>query len=150
VTTQRFEAEIGSDDQGAVFVVVPDEVVQALGAGKRPPVLMHVHGETDRNRIAVYGGVSYLMFRKSLREKTGLKPGDRVEVTVELEEAPRTIEVPPDLASALEQAGVRATFDAMSFTHRKEWVRSVEEAKKPETRARRVAGAVEAMRDRAG
>ena len=82
------------------------------------------------------------------RTAAGVKAGDSVEVTIELDLAPRTVEVPVNLAAALaEQPGATAAFDALSYSMRKEYVRQVEEAKALETRNRRIAGIVAKLTD---
>lgn len=83
-----------------------------------------------------------LPLAKEHRDKAGVKAGDKVEVSLERDDAPREVEVPKDLAAALKKAGARAAFDKLAFTHRKEHVRAIEEAKAAETRARRIEKAV--------
>lgn len=121
---------------------VPAVVVEKLGAGKRPKVTVTLKGYTYRSTVAVYGGEFFLPLAAVHREAAGVKAGQPVQVTVELDTAPREVEVPKDLAAALKKAGVRAAFDALAFTHRREHVRAIEEAKAPGTRARRIDKAV--------
>jgi bifunctional DNA-binding transcriptional regulator/antitoxin component of YhaV-PrlF toxin-antitoxin module len=106
-----------------------------------------VNGTPFRTRVAVYGGKSYLGFNREIRDAAGIGNGDEVEIELERDDAPREVEVPTVFANALEQGGVRDEFDALSFTHRKEYVRWIEEAKRDETRERRLAKAVEMLRD---
>jgi uncharacterized protein YdeI (YjbR/CyaY-like superfamily) len=80
---------------------------------------------------------------KAIREQLGKAPGDVVAVTVERDDHARAVAVPDDLAAALAAAGARDVFDALSFTHRREHVTAIEEAKRPATRAKRVAATVE-------
>jgi uncharacterized protein YdeI (YjbR/CyaY-like superfamily) len=89
-------------------------------------------------------------FRRDTRAQAGgVRPGDRVTIEIERDDAPRTVDVPADLAAALDaDPAVRAAFDALSYTHRKEYVTAVLDAKRPETRACRLALAVEAARSR--
>jgi hypothetical protein len=126
----------------ATGIEIPPEIVEGLGAGKKPPVKVTIKGYTYRNTVAVMGGKYMVGVAAEHREKAGVKGGDKVEVTLELDTAPREVEVPKDLAAALKKAGARAAFDKLAFSHRKEHVRAIEEAKAPETRMRRIEKAV--------
>lgn len=129
-------------DKEATGVPVPDEAVVALGAGKRAPVKATINGYTYRTTLAVMRGTSMLSLSAQHREAAGVAAGDEVDVTLELDTEPRTVEVPEDLATALSTHGVRAAFDALSNSARKEHVRQVESAKAQETRDRRIAGII--------
>ena len=119
---------------------VPAEAVAALGKGKKPPVKVTIGGHTYRSTVAVYGDLYMLPLNQENRAAAGVNPGDEVEVTLELDTEPRTVETPDDLAAALAaKPGAREAFDALSFTNRKERVRSVMDAKAEETRKRRIA-----------
>jgi hypothetical protein len=131
-----------AEGMNATGLPVPAAVVEKLGAGKRPRVTVTLEGYTYRSTVAVYGGEFVLPLAAAHREAAGVKAGQPVQVTVELDTAPREVELPKDLAAALKKAGVRAAFDALAFTHRKEHVRAIEEARAPETRARRIDKAV--------
>jgi hypothetical protein len=131
-----------AEDMNATGIVVPDDVVAKLGQGKKPKVVVSLKGYSYRSTVAVMGGKFMLPLAKEHRDKAGVKGGDKVEVTLEVDDAPREVEVPKDLAAALKKAGARAAFDKLAFTHRKEHVRSIEEAKAAETRARRIEKAV--------
>ncbi len=123
----------------AAAVVLTDEQVASFGAGKTPPVRVTVNGVTVAGRIARRGGQNLICFSRAAREQLGVEPGQPIRLTIELDDQPRDVEVPDDLAAALDaEPAARAAFDALAFTHRKEYVRWVEEAKKPETRERRV------------
>jgi hypothetical protein len=123
---------------------VPPEVIAQLGTSKKPPVIVTVDGYTYSSTVAVMDGKFMISFSKAHREASGIKGGDAVEVTLELDEQPRTIEIPADLLAALSaKAGAKEAFDKLAFSKRKEFVRQVEEAKSQETRDRRVAGIVE-------
>jgi hypothetical protein len=117
---QRFSTTVGSDDPSSLFIVVPAEVVAALSGKKRPPVRVTLNGDyTYRSTVSVYGGRSYLPIRREIREACGLAPGMPLEVTLALDEEPRTMAVPDDLAAAL--AGdpeAQALYDRLSCTHR--------------------------------
>ncbi|MGW9631869.1 YdeI/OmpD-associated family protein [Agromyces sp. NPDC055520] len=123
-------------------IEVPPEVIEALGAGKKPPVVVVVNGFEYRNTVAVMGGKFMISFSSDKRAATGIGGGDPIVVDLVVDTAPRTVEVPVDLAAALEAAGVRAAFDALSPSARKAHVTAVEGAKAPETRQRRVDGIV--------
>jgi hypothetical protein len=129
----------------ATGLQVPDEIVAALGAGKRPPVTVTVGGYTYRTTVAPMGGAYWVPLAAEHREAAGVRAEQEVDVTIELDAAPREVPVPDDLAAALDD-DVRTTFDALAYSHRKEWVRWVEEAKKPETRAARIEKTVESLR----
>ena len=131
-----------AEGMNAVGMVIPPEIVEGLGAGKKPPVKVTIRGYTYRNTVAVMGGKYMVGVAAEHREKAGVKGGDKVEVTLELDTAPREVEAPKDLAAALKKAGLTKDFAALAFTHRKEHVRAVEEAKAPETRLRRIEKAV--------
>ena len=132
------------DKVNATGLPVPAEAVAALGTKKRPPVKVSLSGYTYRSTIAAYGDVYMLPLSAEHRQAAGVKAGDQVEVTIELDQEPRTVDIPADLATALaEKPGAQAAFDALSFTMRKEYVRQVETAKAQETRERRIAKIVE-------
>lgn len=123
-------------------IEVPAEVVEALGGGKRAAVTVDVDGYVYASTIGVMGGRCLIPFSADKRAATGLKGGDAITVDLQLDTTPRTVEVPDDLASALDRAGVREAFDALSPSARKAHVTAVETAKAVETRARRVEGVV--------
>ena len=123
----------------ATGLPIPAEAVAALGKGKKPPVRVTIRGYTYRSTVAAYGDVFMLPLSQEHRTGAGVQAGDQVEVTLELDEEPRTVDVPNDLAAALAAAGAREAFDALSYTLRKEHVRQVESAKAAETRTRRIA-----------
>ena len=127
----------------ATAIELTDEQVTELGGGKRAAVRVTIGGRSARLRLAVMGGRNLIGLSKAARAELGVEIGDEVDAVVELDEAPRTVEVPEDLASVLDaEPGLRAAFDALPPSHRKEHVRAVTEAKRPETRQRRIAAAV--------
>jgi hypothetical protein len=131
------------DGMNATGISVPPEVVAQLGPKKRVPVKVTINGNfTYSSTIAPYGNVYMLPVSQERRAEAGIKPNETIEVTLEVDTEPRTVEVPADLAVALDAANARAAFDAKSFTNRKEYVRSVEDAKTQETRERRIAKVV--------
>lgn len=119
-------------------IEVPAAVIDALGGGKRPAVTVVVDGFTYRSTVGVMGGRYLIPFSSEKRAATGLSGGEAIIVDVELDTAPRTVEVPDDLAAALSTAGVRDTFDALSPSAKKAHVTNVEAAKAADTRARRI------------
>jgi Bacteriocin-protection, YdeI or OmpD-Associated/Domain of unknown function (DUF1905) len=131
----------------AAAVFLDDEQVAAVGEGaKRFPVVATVNGYTWRTSVARMGGESLLGLSRAVRQEAGVEAGDTVEVRLELDTAPREVDVPPALAGALEADDeARAAFDRLAYTHRKEFARWVEEAKRDETRERRVAKALEML-----
>lgn len=130
-------------EKNATGLVVPSEAVEALGAGKKPKVKVSLNGYTYRSTVAVMGGLFLLPLSAERRQAAGVKAGDRVDVTLELDTEPRIVDIPADLAAELaKQPGAAAAFDALSTSVRKEYVRQVESAKALETRNRRIAGIV--------
>ena len=132
----------GVEGMNATGIEIPPAVIEGLKAGKRPKVTVTVNGSTYRSTVAVMGGKFMVGVTAEQRAKAGVKAGDAIEVTLELDAAPREVEAPPDLVAALEAAGVLPAFERLSFTHRKEHVRAIDEAKAPETRLRRIEKAV--------
>lgn len=132
---------VQDDSSNATGLPVPAEAVAAMGKGKKPPVRVSLNDYTYRSTVAAYGDVFMLPLSAEHRRAAGVQAGDPVEVTIELDEEPRTVAVPDDLAAALAaQPGTADAFARLSYTLRKEYVRQVESAKAPETRARRIAG----------
>ena len=136
---ERFSAEIDLGGKTATGFRVPPEVVDALGSGRRPRVVITIGPHTYRSTVAVMGGAYLLPLSAENRTAAGVAAGDIVEVTLELDTAERTVEVPVELATALAAAhGARAAFDALSYTARRERALAVESAKQAETRERRI------------
>ena len=129
--------------------VLTDEQVQALGDGRKAfPVTLTVNGVTFPLRLARMGGENLIGLRKDVREAAGLAYGDVAAITVTADGAERTVEVPDDLAAALAtDPAADAAFATLAYSHRKEYVRWVTEAKKAETRATRIAKTVEMVRE---
>jgi hypothetical protein len=142
---EEFRAPIAAADRRGAYVVVPLDVVDALGGGGRIPVHATFDGIEYRVSVASMGGEKVLGVLKTIREQLGKGPGDDVVVTLARDDAPRTVTVPDDLAAALEAADRRAAFDALSYSHQREYVEWVDEAKRADTRARRIAQTVEQL-----
>ena len=132
-------AVLKDSEKDATGIEIPEEVIAALGKGKKPPVKVTLNGYTYRTTVAVMGGKFLIPLNAERRNAAGVQGGDVVDVTIELDTEPRTVEVPDDLAQALSDAGVKAAFDALAYSARKEHVRQVESAKALETRNRRIA-----------
>lgn len=147
--TVRYETTMAQTGNNT-GIPVPDEVVAALGGGKRPAVSVTVNGFSYRSTVAPMGGQYLISFSSDKRAATGISGGDPLVVEVELDTAPRTVDVPDDLGAALDEAGVRAAFDALAPSHRKAHVTSVESARTAATRERRIAAAVATIRGKAG
>lgn len=142
----KFRATLETNGRTATGIEVPTSVVDALGAGKRPPVRITVRQHTYRTTVARMGGRFLVPVSADVRKAAGVTAGDQLDVGIELDDAPRTVDVPADLAAALAEVPAAAqAWEKLAYTHQKEWVRSVEDAKKPETRARRVAAAIDAL-----
>jgi Bacteriocin-protection, YdeI or OmpD-Associated/Domain of unknown function (DUF1905) len=130
----------------ATMFRVPFDLKGAFGRA-RPPVAVTIRGHTLRTTPGVYDGVGHIVVNREVKEATGVDAGDRVRVTMEVDTEPRTVRVPADLRAALAgDAGAKAAFAKLSYTHRREYVEWVEEAKRPDTRTRRIAATVERVR----
>ena len=140
----RFTATVELHGKTATGIEVPDEVVAALGGGQRPAVRVTIAGYSYRSTAARMQGRYLIPLSAENRAGAGVAAGDGVQVEIELDDAPREVTMPEDLAAAM-TASARRSYDSLSFTHRKEWVRWIEEAKRPETRAARVSKTVEAL-----
>lgn len=135
----RFHATLLASGKTATGFQVPDDVVAALGAGKRPAVRVTIEGHTYRSSVASMGGVFMVGVSAENRAAAGVSAGDELEVDIELDAEPRLVTVPSDLAKALRGApDAKAIFDGLSYSRKSRQVLSVEGAKTPETRARRV------------
>ena len=133
-------------DMNATGIRIPPEVIESLGAGKKPRVKATLNGSyTYSITVAVMGGDYMIGFSSDHRKASGLKAGDPIEVTLEVDKEPQIIVVPDDLAAALDAAGVRAKFDALATSIRKNHVYQVNDAKTPETRTRRIAKVVDGL-----
>jgi hypothetical protein len=145
---QRFRTTILQTGTTAAGIEVPESVVAALGAGKRPPVRVTLNGYTYRNTVAVMGGKYMIGVSNEHRSASGLAGGDVVDVELELDTAPREVSVPPDLEAALAaDPAARATFEKLSYSNKSWHVLQVEGTKADDTRRRRIAKSVEALRE---
>jgi len=128
-------------------IEVPAEVIEQLGAGKRPPVLVRVNGYEYRSTVAVMGGAFLISFNAATRAETGLAPGDPITVTLTVADSPREVDVPADFAAALEESGMRAFFDSLANSLQRFHTDSINGAKTEETRQRRIDKAVQLFRE---
>ena len=143
----RFHTTILQGGGTATGIRVPDEIVEALGVGKRPPVRITINGYTYRNTIAVMGGEYMVGVSAENRAGAQVKGGDEVDVEIELDTAPREVSVPAELAAALDaEPAARETFDRLSYSNKSWHVLQVEGARTEETRQRRIAKSIEALR----
>ena len=144
---ERFRAILGGDEGERPTLKLPFDAKARFGKA-RAPVRGTVNGTPFRTTVAVYGGLYLIGFNKELRGKAGIELGDEVAVELERDDEPRVVEVPPQLSAALgEDDRAQAVFDALSFTHRREYADWISGAKREETRERRVHKAVAMLRD---
>jgi hypothetical protein len=141
----EFRATVVLGGKTATGIQVPDDVVEKLGSGKRPPVAVTVGGYTYRTTVAPMGGEFWVPLAAEHRTAAGVVAGDEVDVVVELDNAPREVALPDDLSAAMDDAA-RTAFGGLAPSHKKEWVRWVDEAKKPETRTARIEKTVEGLK----
>ena len=143
----RFRATVELGGKTATGIRVPAEVVARLGPSKRPAVRVTINGHTHRSTVAPLGGVHMLPVSAEIRERAGVAAGDEVEVDIELDTEPREVTVPPDFAAALDRdADAKRSFDGLSYSNKRRYVLSIEEAKTDETRQRRIAKAIDTLR----
>ncbi len=141
----RFRTTVVLGGKTATGIEVPPEVVAALGPAKRPAVRVTIGGHTYRSTVAVMGGRS-LPISAGRRAVAGVAAGDEVDVDLEVDLEPRTVDVPADLAAALDaDPAARRRFDSLAYSHQLRHVLAVDGAKTPQTRGRRVAGALAAL-----
>lgn len=123
----------------AAAILLSDEQVASFGAGKAFPVVVSIGDRSARLRLGRMGGENMIGFSKAARAELGVEIGQQVDVSIAVDAAERTVEIPPQLAEALdEDPALRAAFEALSYTNRKEHARSIAEAKQEETRQRRL------------
>jgi Bacteriocin-protection, YdeI or OmpD-Associated/Domain of unknown function (DUF1905) len=126
-----------------VGIELDEDLVLSFGVGKRVPVIVTLNGFSYRSTVAAMGGSYWVGVSAEHRAAAGVAGDEVHDVTIEHDSAPREVEVPDDFAVELDGAGLRPTFDKLAPSHRKEYVRSIEEAKAADTRVRRIAKAIE-------
>ena len=147
----EFRAEVEQTGRTTTGIEVPAEVVDALGGGRRPKVTVTVNGKTYRSSIASMGGRFLVGVSAENRALTGVNGGDVVDVTIELDTAPREVEVPVDFAAALEVVpAAQAMFTRLAYSHQRAHVDAINGAKQAETRRRRIDKAIDMLRTQAG
>lgn len=144
----RFRTTILQSGKTATGIRVPDEIVEALGGGRRAAVTITINGYTYRSSIAVLGGDHMVGVSAENRAGAGVAGGDEVEVEIALDTAPRTVSVPDDLAAALDaEPAAMSTFEALSYSNKSWHVGQITGAKTDETRQRRIEKSVAALRE---
>jgi hypothetical protein len=144
----RFKTTLDSSGKNAAGFRVPRDVVEALGKGKRPPVVVTINGYSYRNTVAVYGDEFLIGVAQEHRAPAGVKPGDEIEVDLELDTAPREVDVPTDFAAALEAApDAKRFFDSLSYSNKRRITLAIEGAKAADTRQRRIDTSIQRLRD---
>jgi hypothetical protein len=143
----RFRTTIQQSGKTATGIQIPEELVEGLGAGKRPPVRVTVNGYSYRSTVAVLGGRYMVGVSAEHRAAAGVAGGDEVDVDIELDTTPREVDVPADLAAALDaDPKARRTFDELSYSNKSWHVNQVTGAKTEETRQRRIERSVASLK----
>ncbi len=143
----KFRGTVEATGKTTTGIPVPQETLEALGAGKRPKVSVTLNGYTYATSVGAWEGKPMISVSAEVREKAGVAAGDELEVSLELDTAPREVVVPEDLAAALEtDPQARSFFQGLSYSNRRRIVLQIEGAKTEETRRRRVAKALENLR----
>ena len=144
----KFRATIELAGKTATGIEVPAAVVTKLGSSKKPAVRVTIKGYTYRSTIATMGGRFMLPISAQVREAAGVAARDKVDVDVDLDTAPRVVTVPPDFSRALtREPAAKRFFEGLSFSNKQRIVIAIEAAKAPETRQRRIAKSVSALRE---
>ena len=142
-----FRSRVLLGGKTATGIEVPPAVVDALGSGKKPAVNVTIGRHTYRSTVATMDGKFMLPLSAENRQAAGVAAGDEIEVSLELDTAPRTLEIPADFQQALDQdAAAKTFFDSLSYSNRRRHTLSIDGAKTAETRQRRIAKAVESLR----
>jgi bifunctional DNA-binding transcriptional regulator/antitoxin component of YhaV-PrlF toxin-antitoxin module len=145
--TYKFTARIEAASSNGACVFFPFDVEKEFGSKGRVPVKARFDGVPYTGSMVKYGKPQHMLpILKEIREQIGKAPGDMVEVEIRKDGDERTVEVPPELASLLKKEKLLAVFEKLSYTHRKEYCRWINEAKREETRQNRVTKAVELLR----
>ena len=144
----RFRTTVELGGKTATGFQIPADFVAGLASSKRPPVRVTINGHTYRSTVAPMGGVFMLPLSAENRERAGVAAGDEVDVDVELDLEPREVTVPPDFTDALDRdADARRCFDGLSYSRKLRYVLSITDARTAETRRRRIAQTVDALRE---
>jgi hypothetical protein len=144
----RFKTTLKGAGKTATGIEIPPEVIEDLGAGKKPPIKVTINGYEYRSTVASRSGTFLVGVSAVNREAAGVAAGEEIDVEIELDSAPREIEVPKDLAAAIKgDATAKKFFETLTPSQRRWYVEPITTAKKPETRERRVAKALSMLRD---
>ena len=144
----RFRTTVQQNGKTALGFEVPPDAVEALGAGKRPPVTVTINGYTYRNTVAVMGGAYMIGVSSEHRGPAKVSGGEDVDVELALDTAPREVTVPPELQAALDaDPAAKATFEALSYSNKSWHTLQVTGTNNPETRARRIEKSIAALRE---
>ena len=147
----RFRTTILSAGKTAAGIVIPPDVLAALGTSRKPPVRVTIRDYTYRSTVATVDGRFMVGVSAENRAKAGVAGGDEVDVDIELDTEPRTVELPADFAAALEaEPKAKSFFDGMSNSQKGWFVSGIEGAKTQETRQRRIDGALDRLREGRG
>lgn len=143
----RFKAKIEAGDRGGAHVLFPFDVEKEFGTKGKVPVKATFNGVRYAGSLIKYGNPLHMLpMLKAIREQTGTAPGDTVEVELWKDEETRAIELPADLSEAMNREGVTPLFDRLSYTHKREYCRWITDAKRDETRRKRLEKAVEMLK----
>jgi len=144
----RFHTTILQGDKTATGIRIPDEIMTGLGAGRKPPVRVTINGHSYRSTVATVDGRPMVGISAENRAGAGVAGGDAVDVDIELDTAPREVTVPADFAKALDaEPAARRTFDGLSYSNQSWHTLQIDGAKSEETRQRRIARSVDALRE---
>jgi hypothetical protein len=143
----RFRTTIKQSGKTATGIEIPEKIVEALESGKRPAVKVTINGYAYRSTVAVMGGVYMVGVSAEHRAGAGVAGGDKVDVDIELDTAPREVSVPADFAAALDAAPeARKMFEGLSYSNKSWHVLQVTGAKTDETRQRRIEKSIAMLR----
>lgn len=129
----------------SAFIELDYGQTRLLGGKGRIPVILRVDGHEFRSSLAPMGGRHIMVFNRDMRERTGYQAGDRIHIRLERDSEPRTADIPDDVKGALEEQGVWDAFQRFSYSHKTEYLDWINEARKAETRARRITKMVETL-----
>ncbi len=140
MSKQTFRTELLKGDGDTAGFVIPEKIVDSFGQGKRPKVTVTINGKFSYpNTVAVMRGDYMIGISKERRKAAGVQPGETIEVRLELDTAPRVMDVPADLQQALDKdKAAKAYFATLSYSNQRRHIDPINDAKTPETRARRI------------
>ena len=143
----KFKAKIEAGDGGGAYVFFPYDTVKEFATKGRVPVKATFEGVSYTGSLAKYGKPLHMLgISKAIREQIGKSPGDTLEVVVWKDEEVRTVEVPAQFEKLIRKEGLLPVFEKLSYTHRKEYCRWITDAKKEETRLKRLGKAIEMLK----